>query len=254
MNLLEIKKYPDSILRKKGEKIDEISLDIERLASDMLTTMYRDQGIGLAAHQVGLEKRMLVCDIGRGPLILINPKICGRKGKEIMKEGCLSFPGIFLKIKRAKQVVVKALNLDGKKVKVKADGLLARVLQHEIDLTCTILKKAHRYFHQLFIIRRTDVGYVGVITRPPIPVRRSLGLQNFIGRNKANCRAVEVTDHISQVLQGDIDPRGLTPQSRSPGGKAARRSEKIGIHFPTGVDLVCEPGKPGETRSRQVGS
>ncbi|TSC95937.1 MAG: peptide deformylase [Parcubacteria group bacterium Athens1014_10] len=133
MPILEIKKYPDPILKQKGEIVKKVNTEIKKLASKMLATMYQNQGLGLAAQQVGVAKRILVCDIGEGPLVLINPKICGKKGKVSMEEGCLSFSGLFVEVKRAKEVVVKFLDLEGKKIKIRAKDLLARVLQHEID-------------------------------------------------------------------------------------------------------------------------
>lgn len=133
MPLLEIKKYPNPILKKKGEEIREVNAEIRELASEMLHAMYKNKGIGLAAQQVGIAKKILVCDIGEGPLVLINPKIIAKTGKCLAEEGCLSFPGVYINIKRAKEVEIKALNLEGKESKIIAGDLLARVLQHEID-------------------------------------------------------------------------------------------------------------------------
>ena len=137
-------KYPNSILRKKCQRVEEITADIRKLGQDMKETMIKNQGIGLAAPQVGELKRVIVVHPIRdsspearaetSPQVFINPKII-KKSKEtvIDEEGCLSFPGLFLKIKRAREVEVKALDMEGKEIQIKAEGLPARVFQHEID-------------------------------------------------------------------------------------------------------------------------
>ena len=142
MSILEIKKYPDSVLRKKAEKVKEITPEIRKLALDMIEAMNQDQGIGFAAPQVGELKRIItVYLIQEGgdksklmPLILINPKIIKKSRKtEMGEEGCLSFPNLFLKIKRAKEIEIEAQNEEGKNISFRAKGLPARVIQHEID-------------------------------------------------------------------------------------------------------------------------
>jgi len=133
-SLLEIKKYPDSVLRGKSEEIKEITPEIMSLGFDMVETMVASQGLGLAAPQVGELKRLIVIEGEEKPQILINPKILNSGSKtEILEEGCLSFPELFLKIKRPKEIEVEFRNLQGEKIKVKATGMLARVIQHEID-------------------------------------------------------------------------------------------------------------------------
>jgi len=129
----EIKKYPDSILKKKSEEVKKIDEETRTLIRDMFETMYANQGIGLSASQVGILKKIALVDIGDGPKVFINPKILAKKGKEISEEGCLSVPEVFLKIKRAKEITVEALNEKGEKFRVEATGLLARCLQQEID-------------------------------------------------------------------------------------------------------------------------
>ena len=132
MAILEIKKYPDPILRKKCQEVKEINEDVRKLISDMIETMQKNNGIGLAAPQVGVLKRIIVAETANGPKGFINPRILKKsKETEIIEEGCLSFPGLFLKIKRAKEIEIEAFDEEGKKIK--AEGLLARVLQHEID-------------------------------------------------------------------------------------------------------------------------
>ncbi len=132
MAILKIKKYPDPILRKKCEEVKEVNEEIKKLVDDMIETMEKNNGAGLAAPQVGVLKRVIVVETEKGPVSFVNPKIV-KKSKEtvIEEEGCLSFPGLWLKIKRWKRVDIEALDGDGKKVK--AENLLASILQHEID-------------------------------------------------------------------------------------------------------------------------
>ena len=153
MAILEIKKFKDPVLRKRSKKIRKVNDKIKKLIVDMAQTMEQGQGIGLAAPQVGVLKRIIVvkADLkGQRILALINPKIV-KKGREKEKEeeGCLSFPGIFLEIKRAKEIKVKAMNIKGEKVKLKAKGILARVIQHEIDHLNGVL-----FYNRLSLIKR----------------------------------------------------------------------------------------------------
>jgi len=131
--ILEIKKYPDPILRKKCQPIKEVNEEIRKLAEEMLKVMYAHQGMGLAASQVGELKRLIVIDIGEGPEVYFDPRIIKKQGEIVFEEGCLSLPEVFLEIKRAAQVKVAALNKKGEKIVVKAQGLRAITLQHEID-------------------------------------------------------------------------------------------------------------------------
>jgi len=140
----KIVKYPNPILRKKSEEVKEVTEDIKKLGQDMIQTMMEKDGIGLAAPQIGELKRIIVVypiqersleeKAKKTPQVFINPKII-KKSKEaiIDEEGCLSLPGLFLKIKRAKEVEIEALNERGEKIKIKTEGLPARVFQHEID-------------------------------------------------------------------------------------------------------------------------
>ena len=128
-----IRLYGDSILRRKCREVEEMSEDIQKLIDNMAKLMYKNKGLGLAAPQVGILKRVIVADVGDGLVSLVNPKILWRQGKDTMLEGCLSIPGINLEIKRSKEVIVEGLNKEGEKVQLGAVGLLARVLQHEID-------------------------------------------------------------------------------------------------------------------------
>jgi len=138
MALLEIKKYPEKILKQKTAPVGTINSEIHHLIDDMIETMYAARGIGLAANQVGVSKRLCVIDTSgreeKGELIvLINPAIVGKEGAEESDEGCLSIPGYLPVIKRSAKVVVKCLNREGKAIQFEATGLLARALQHEID-------------------------------------------------------------------------------------------------------------------------
>jgi len=134
MAILEIKKYPDPILRKKCQEVKVITEEIKRLSQEMIETLTKNQGVGLAVPQIGELKRMIVVQTEKGPQTFINPKII-KKTKEtiIDEEGCLSFPGLFLKIKRAKWVEIEALNEKGEKIHLETKGLPARIFQHEID-------------------------------------------------------------------------------------------------------------------------
>jgi peptide deformylase len=130
--ILEIRRYPDSILRKECEPIEEITPEISKLIEDMFETMYKNQGVGLAAPQVGISKQLAVIDVGKGPMVLINPRVVRKKGKVFFEEGCLSIPGEYLKIRRAKEVEVEAFDEKMNKFSLKASGLLAICLQQEM--------------------------------------------------------------------------------------------------------------------------
>lgn len=138
MAVLEIRKYPDEVLRKKALPVENIDKDLQRLIDNMTETMYAAPGIGLAAPQVGVSKRLVVIDVStkeeKHPLIvLINPEIIEADSFIDSEEGCLSVPGYTSTIKRAGWVVVKGLDRNGKPVQIEGTGLLARALQHEID-------------------------------------------------------------------------------------------------------------------------
>jgi peptide deformylase len=133
MEPLEIIKHPDSVLRKKSREVKEITGNEARLFEEMLFTMRHFAGIGLAAPQIGISKSLIVVDIGEGPIKLANPVVLNAKGSDKMEEGCLSIPGVGVVIGRPNKIVVSGLNEKGEVVEVEAQGLLARVLQHEID-------------------------------------------------------------------------------------------------------------------------
>lgn len=134
--LLEILHFPDARLREHARPIPEVDSEIRRMADNMLETMYDAPGIGLAATQVNLPRRIIVLDISDdkgAPLCLINPQIVSRDGLVQMEEGCLSVPGVFEPVARAERIRVAALDIDGKALTVDADGMLAVCIQHEID-------------------------------------------------------------------------------------------------------------------------
>ncbi|MFA4991718.1 MAG: peptide deformylase [Candidatus Omnitrophota bacterium] len=136
MAILEIKKYPDRVLRKKAAAIRKVGDKERTLARDMVETMRSARGVGLAAPQVGVSRRLIVIealDGGAEPLALINPRILKKKGKSSYCEGCLSVPELTSDVIRPEWIAVEALNLDGKFVRIETGGLLARVIQHEAD-------------------------------------------------------------------------------------------------------------------------
>ena len=136
MALLPILRFPDPRLRKVAVPVNKIDNGIKKLAADMAETMYEAPGIGLAATQVDIHQRVVVIDISEEKndlLVLINPEITEMDGLAIGEEGCLSVPGIYDKVERAEQVAVRYLDLDGQQRVLKADGLLAVCIQHELD-------------------------------------------------------------------------------------------------------------------------
>lgn len=123
----------DEILRKKSKEITEIDNKIRQLALDMLDTMYKYDGVGLAAPQVGILKRIITYDVGQGPKVLVNPVITKRHGKQMCEEGCLSFPNMFGNVDRPKTIWVEAYDLEGNKLSYKAEDIEAVVICHETD-------------------------------------------------------------------------------------------------------------------------
>jgi peptide deformylase len=136
MALLQILEFPDPRLRNRAQPVAQVDAALRTLIDDMFETMYAAPGIGLAATQVNVAKRVLVLDLSERrnePLALINPEILQRAGVEETEEGCLSVPGYFDKVTRAEQIRVRALDRDGKQIEFDAAGLLAVCIQHEID-------------------------------------------------------------------------------------------------------------------------
>lgn len=113
--------------------VTEITDELKKLIKDMFEVMHQNDGIGLAATQIGVEQRVIVTDAFDMPLVIINPEIVMRGGEEIAEEGCLSFPGIKASIKRAKDIMAKGLGENGEEIKLEVTGIPARVIQHEVD-------------------------------------------------------------------------------------------------------------------------
>ena len=136
MTILNILKYPDQRLYTIANEVKVVNSNIKKLISDMAETMYGAPGIGLAATQVDVHQRIIVIDISEDKnnlLVLINPRLLEKRGEETNQEGCLSVPEIFEKVKRAEWIKVSALDENGKKFELEAEGLLAVCIQHEVD-------------------------------------------------------------------------------------------------------------------------
>jgi peptide deformylase len=136
MSLLDVLIFPDPRLKKIAAPISQIDEDIKKIVNDMLETMYHANGIGLAATQVNIHKRIIVIDISnnnRAPLCLLNPVIIKHSGTISWQEGCLSFPEIYTKVKRHESIEVEYLDLDNKTQQLSASGLLSVCIQHELD-------------------------------------------------------------------------------------------------------------------------
>ena len=133
MAIRNIRTDKDEILRKKCRKVDEINDRIKTLVKDMFDTMYASEGVGLAAPQVGILKRIAVIDAGNGPITLINPEIIETQGCELDNEGCLSLPGKQGLVERPKKLKVKALDINGEEFVLEGEDLLARAICHELD-------------------------------------------------------------------------------------------------------------------------
>ncbi len=134
MAVLQLRVYPDPVLRQKAKRVKKIDRSISKLIDDMVETMYATGGVGLAAPQVGVSLRVAVIEIpGEETIVLVNPEIVKRSGEMEVTEGCLSVPGYRGDIKRSARVTAKALDRNGKEFRIKGEGLLAEALEHEID-------------------------------------------------------------------------------------------------------------------------
>lgn len=155
MAVLNVRKYPDEMLRKKAKEVSVVDAEVRRLLDDMAMTMYAVNGIGLAGPQVGLDMCLIVIDVGKGLLKLVNPKIVSSEGKSVFEEGCLSVPDVTVKIKRASKVKVKALNNEGRDELIEAEGLLAHAFQQEIDhLDGKLIIDYLPFYKKIFIKKR----------------------------------------------------------------------------------------------------
>jgi len=136
MAKMTVLKYPDERLRKVAQPIDKVDDSIRSVIDDMFEPMYEEQGVGLAATQVDVHKRLFVADCSEDqnePLVFINPEITEAEGHFKNDEGCLSFPGVYAKVERAEKITVTALDKNGERFSRSAEGLLAICIQHEID-------------------------------------------------------------------------------------------------------------------------
>ncbi len=133
MTTFSIRQYGDPVLRQATREIEEIDARVARLAEDMIDTMHAAPGVGLAANQVGVQRRLFVYDIGEGPKVVLNPRIVESSGEWTFEEGCLSVPGLSWPIVRPNQVHLVGIDLDGNELSIEASEYEGRVFQHEVD-------------------------------------------------------------------------------------------------------------------------
>ena len=133
MPIFPIRVFGDPVLRQRAGEVEEIDAKIVRLSEEMIETMYAAPGVGLAAPQVGIERRIFVYDVGEGPVTVVNPRIVESRGEWEYEEGCLSVPDLHWPIVRPKQVHLVGRDLEGNELSIEGDELLGRVLQHEVD-------------------------------------------------------------------------------------------------------------------------
>ncbi len=153
----KIRIYGDPVLREKAKQIQDVTEEHRKTLSRMAQTMSVSSGVGLAAPQIGINEQMIVVDIGSGLYKLINPKVVKKQGSQSLEEGCLSIPGITIKIKRAKNIFIKALDEFGKPFSCEAQGLLACVFQHEIDhLSGKLIVDYASFFQKLKIAKKLE--------------------------------------------------------------------------------------------------
>jgi len=162
----EIRLFGDPGLRQRAPEVTELDGDLARLVDTMIETMHEAPGIGLAAPQVGVQKRLYTYDVGEGPGVVINPEIVESSGEWVYEEGCLSVPGFYFEIVRPKLVTVRGIDVDGKEVVIEGDELMGRLIQHEIDhldgvLLLDRLEKAARKDAMRELRRRAEDGTLG---------------------------------------------------------------------------------------------
>lgn len=143
MTTFRIRTFGDPVLRQRANEVEELDGSIERLVGSMVETMYEAPGVGLAANQIGIQKRIFVYDIGDGPKTVINPTIRESSGEWTYEEGCLSVPGLHWPIVRPNEVHLTGIDLDGNAISIEADELLGRVFQHEVDHLDGVLLLEH---------------------------------------------------------------------------------------------------------------
>ncbi len=133
MSSYSVRVYGDPVLKQRAREVDQVDGSLVRLVDDMVETMYESEGVGLAAPQVGVQKRLFVYDVGEGPQAIVNPTIVESDGEWYHDEGCLSIPGLRLGIVRPNRVHIVGYDLDGNEISVEGDEFLGRVFQHEVD-------------------------------------------------------------------------------------------------------------------------
>ena len=133
MSTYPIRFFGDPVLRQRAREVKELDGGLARLVSTMYDTMHEAAGLGLAAPQVGVQKRIFTYDLGDGPEVIVNPEVVATEGEWCYEEGCLSLPGIHFEIVRPKIVTISGVDLDGKEVTIEGDELLGRVFLHELD-------------------------------------------------------------------------------------------------------------------------
>jgi peptide deformylase len=133
MSSYAVRVYGDPVLKQAARQVEQVDGSLAQLVDDMVETMYESEGAGLAAPQVGVQKRLFVYDVGEGPQVMINPAIVEVGGEWYHDEGCLSIPGLRLGIVRPNQVHIRGYDLDGEEISIEADEFLGRVFQHEVD-------------------------------------------------------------------------------------------------------------------------
>ena len=174
MAILPIRTIPDPVLRQKAKRVKAIDKSVRKLISDMQETLRTASGVGLAANQVGQTIRLIVLNIPNNECkVVINPEVTRRIGTRVVNEGCLSIPGYIGEIKRSELVRVKGQDARGKEIKLKADGLLAEVLEHEIDHLNGVLYIDHLESHASF--------HSGASLNPECPMHRFRDIIDNIG-------------------------------------------------------------------------
>lgn len=143
MAIYSVRTFPDPVLAMEARTVESFDDDLKRLTDGMLETMYEAPGVGLAAPQIGISKRVFVADVGEGPFVMVNPTIVDVAGKWKFEEGCLSVPGRYWDIKRPDYARAEGFDLAGDPVMYEGDELIGRVLQHEIDHLSGLLLLSH---------------------------------------------------------------------------------------------------------------
>ena len=178
MSTYSIRLFGDPVLRQRAREIENVDGRIVRLAEDMIETMYDAPGVGLAATQVGFERRLFVYDVGDGPQTLVNPTISEGRGEWEFEEGCLSVKGLSWNIVRPKEVHLTGYDLDGNEISIDADEYLARVFQHEMDHLDGILLlqrlQTEERKEAMKILRSRVLGEAGPIPEEATSSRRPL--------------------------------------------------------------------------------